>query len=395
MLCEFRTIFCAFVLTCCTFVHTKYDNTKNSKESELKTDLSPCIFEITEHFVVEKDDTSARMYLSSSKIFNQLLDHLVFLFKLHPSPISVDSGGQWRTRQTYSNIFRYTKLKHQNTVDYNLCTSFLIIRNNNSTVCKLGEEIRFSALACSELAYKLVIGGRLKLFHSRYFEQTLLNLPQGKMFTFLQNKIEAVEFPNVNSETNFCIAKIDPAIKANIENIFISSAMMFENYEELLQTFFPKPICQIFNFELPASILQGIHLYEMFSRTLAMFINKHLQYEAVCAVFIHDTNAPALPSEMQPTLQLFNQIFLTIKPTALGKRIKRSSFNRFFEYVFGDADGRLRSLETYAQQELQMVNFLIEKSNETDLAIKHDETIIENLFEDIQIEQLRIDDLTL
>jgi hypothetical protein len=233
-----------FVLAFCPFVHTKqvkYDNSQNSKESKLKTDLTPCVFEITEHFVLEKDDASARMHLSSSKIFKQLLDHLVFLSKLQPDPISVKSEGQWKTKQTFSNIFRYTQLKYENTIDLNLCTSFLFIRNDNATVCKLGEEIRFSAQACSALVNKLVVRGRLNLFNKRSFQQTLLALPQGKMFTFVQNKIEAVEFPNVNSETDFCEAIIDPSIKANLENIFISSAVMFKNYEELLETFFPQP----------------------------------------------------------------------------------------------------------------------------------------------------------
>ena len=89
------------------------------------------------------------------------------------------------------------------------------------------------------------------------------------------------------------------------------------------------------------------------------------------------------------------QIFISLKTDIPKKRVKRGSFNRFFEYVFGDADLQLRNLETFSRQELQMVNFLIDKSNSTDLAIKHDETIIDNLFQDIKIEQLRLEDLTL
>ena len=55
----------------------------------------------------------------------------------------------------------------------------------------------------------------------------------------------------------------------------------------------------------------------------------------------------------------------------------------------------MRTLDSYTRQELQMVNFLIDKANATDLVIKHDENVLSHLFEDIKIEQLRLVDLTL
>ena len=55
----------------------------------------------------------------------------------------------------------------------------------------------------------------------------------------------------------------------------------------------------------------------------------------------------------------------------------------------------MRTLESYTRQEIQMVNFLIDKANATDLVIKHDEKILSHLFEDIKVEQLRLIDLTL
>ena len=121
-----------------------------------------------------------------------------------------------------------------------------------------------------------------------------------------------------------------------------------------------------------------------------MFINKHLKFGSICTIFENNNTAPNPPLIMQPPLKMFNQIFLSLQTDIPKKRVKRGSFNRFFEYVFGDADLRLRNLETFSRQELQMVNLLIDKSNSTDLAIKHDETIIANLFQDTHMEQLRL-----
>ena len=58
---------------------TPYDNTQNINESQDNADLKSCVFEVTEHFVLYKDDASARMPLSSSHIFQSILDHLDFL----------------------------------------------------------------------------------------------------------------------------------------------------------------------------------------------------------------------------------------------------------------------------------------------------------------------------
>ena len=60
---------------------TPYDNALNINESQVNPDLKSCVFEVTEHFVLHKDDTSARMPLSSSHIFKSILDHLDYLVK--------------------------------------------------------------------------------------------------------------------------------------------------------------------------------------------------------------------------------------------------------------------------------------------------------------------------
>ena len=197
------------------------------------------------------------------------------------------------------------------------------------------------------------------------FITTLSRLPLRKVFTFVENVNEAVAFPNVNSKTDLCKAVIDQDFKSTLQNIYVSSALMFSNYENLLATFFPEPLCQMLTFNMPASIQLGMPLYVKYPRILAKFINKHLKLKSACIMLGNDATAPVLPDIFIPTLKLFNQIFLSVQPAPPKKRVKRGSFNRFFEYVFGDADNRLRTLESYTRQEIQMVNFLIDKANAT------------------------------
>ena len=157
--------------------------------------------------------------------------------------------------------------------------------------------------------------------------------------------------------TDYCKAIVDPDFRAALQNIFVSSAVMFQSYEKLLETFFPEPPCQKLTFKLPDSILPGLHLYEKFPRILALFTNKHMKFKSVCTVIENGDRSLDLPENFLPTLQLFNQICNSGVETPTHTRFKRGSFNRFFEYVFGDADERLRILESYSLHHLRMITF--------------------------------------
>jgi hypothetical protein len=56
-----------------------YDNSIVTATSDQNT--SACIFTETEHFVVEKTDTSARMHLTTAKKFQTILANLQFCLK--------------------------------------------------------------------------------------------------------------------------------------------------------------------------------------------------------------------------------------------------------------------------------------------------------------------------
>jgi hypothetical protein len=141
-------------------------------------------------------------------------------------------------------------------------------------------------------------------------------------------------------------------MKRIIENIYMTSGVMFKNHEKLLITFFPQPKCQLFTFKFPSSLQPGLKFYKQFPRILSVFINKHLEFKSISLVFVNSATAPSLPQIFHPPLKVFNEIFTSLKSKISNKRTKRGAFNRFFEYIFGDADMRLRNLETMSMQEL-------------------------------------------
>ena len=102
----------------------EYDNSQIIGNPPLESNISACIFEITEHFMLEKDDSSARMHLSSTDIFKSILDQLDFLAQIQPESI-IEENGHWVTTDTFSNIFRFTQLlTSDKTQDVNMCNLF-------------------------------------------------------------------------------------------------------------------------------------------------------------------------------------------------------------------------------------------------------------------------------
>ena len=106
--------------------------------------VSACIYETTEHFVLEKAGSSARMHLTTTNIFQTILNKLDFLAQIQPKSI-IEDNGNWFTTDTFSNVFKFTQLlTSDKTGNVNMCTPFLFLRSENSSVCKLWPTIRFS-----------------------------------------------------------------------------------------------------------------------------------------------------------------------------------------------------------------------------------------------------------
>ena len=171
-----------------------YDNSVIGPPSD--QNISACIFTSTEHFVVQTTDTSARMHLTTTNIFQTILTNLQFLSEIQPSTI-IEDNGSWFTKDTFSNVFRFTQLLNSDiTQDVNMCTPFLYLRSGNSSVCKLGPTIHFSDEACSSLIT------RLFAFHgweNDTFVTTLSRLPLNTVYTFVDNGDLGVTFNNIKS----------------------------------------------------------------------------------------------------------------------------------------------------------------------------------------------------
>ena len=71
-----------------------YDNSVATPASN--QNVSACVFSETEHFVVDSTDTSARMHLSSDKIFQTILTNLQFVIQMEPKTIT-ENNGDWFT----------------------------------------------------------------------------------------------------------------------------------------------------------------------------------------------------------------------------------------------------------------------------------------------------------
>ena len=141
----------------------------------------------------------------------------------------------WFTDDIFSNVFKFTQLLSSEQTGYdNMCTPFLYLRSGNSSVCELRSTIRFSPTACSTLIAQMF---PVYNWANNSFIETLSKLPRHKVFTFVANGSQSVNFPAVNSDS-LCKVIIDNDFRSTLQNIYASTAIMFQNYESLLWMMF-------------------------------------------------------------------------------------------------------------------------------------------------------------
>ena len=351
--------------------------------------ITSCRFVQTEHFVIDKTDTSARMHLSTEKLFQTILNNLEFLIQMEPKSITVIDG-QWFTEDIFRNVFRYSQIQETDfsqTTD--MCVQFLYIRNGNSSVCKFGRIIHFNDDQCSSLISNLF---SFKNWNNNSFVATLATLPQNTVYTII-DRGQITKFSDVNDVTT-CKVQIDSDFLSTWRNVYIGTATIFANYEHLLQTYFTKTPCQTLKFKFPQEMIGNMPLYSKFPRVLAKFLNANLKVHSTCILLKDEASAHPMPVVFTKALNLFGQVFGSI-PSFPRTRVKRDTFSRFFEFVFGHASSRLRTLEYARKRDVKMANYLMDKSNVTDLLIRHDEEILSNLYKDVKIEQYLVMDLIL
>ena len=287
-------------------------------------DLTPCMFQTSEHFVLQKSEQNfSSMSLASTDIFRTVIQHLDFLISLQSS-ILVLPDGQWIVKSAYKEVFKFTPLLDNDVEMLRLCNPYLVIRNDNATVCRSKQTVRFSPESCSALLKE-----QIKEDISVNPLPQILALPKGKVFTYLEGHIASITFHNINSNVKNCVAIVDHHFQETIENVYYNTSVLMQQYENTIRTFFPSPNCQLLTFNLPDNFLQDLALYSTFPKSLALFLNRHTKFKSVCTVLGHNKTAENLPQQFEPTLKLFNQIFTsTFNVTSVASApSKQNKFN--------------------------------------------------------------------
>jgi hypothetical protein len=367
-----------------------FDN--SALTSPADTNVSSCIFIKTEHFVQQSMDASARMHLSVETLFQTILRNMKSLKSIEPQLVSTVNN-VWYTEGPFRNIFSFSQSEEDDfSRSSSICTQHLYLKNGNSSVCKYRNTIRFNDLECSILLGSLF---HFNEWHNDTFVSMMKNIDENVIYTTMYiSDGRRIKFFPINNELPTCIVKIDLDYLEIWRNLYEATATIFANYEYLLETFFPKALCQNLKFQYPIDIVNNFPLYDKFPKLLAKFLNAHLKIPATCILLKHEASGRPMPSFFDEPLQLFSRIFESV-PNYSRNRVKRDSFSRFFEWVFGDASTRIKTLEYARRKDLKMQNFLLDKSNLTDLAVRHDEEILTNLYRDVEIEKYLVQDLIL
>ena len=161
-------------------------------------------------------------------------------------------------------------------------------------------------------------------------------LESNTVYTFIDKGEAGMSFRDINVDFKKCKVKIDLDFLSTLNNIYTGTASMFSNFEYLLETYFPQPLCQTLKFNFPQQIAIHMPLYKKFPRVLPKFLNANLKVPYACILFESNTTAQALPTIFIPALNLFSKIFRSVQSSPQN-RIKRDTFTRFLEFVFGDA----------------------------------------------------------
>ena len=354
--------------------------------------VTSCIFIRTEHFVQKSMDTSARMHLSTETLFHTILRNMKSLQMIEPKLIS-KMNNHWYTENTFRNIFSFSQSEEDNFGrSSNICTQHLYLKNGNSSICKYRNTIRFNDLQCSILLASLF---HFNHWNNNTFVATMKGLDDNVIYTtrYIPDG-QRIKFFPINNDYPTCTVKIDLDYLSIWRNIYVGTATIFANFEHLLQTFFPKTLCQTLKFQFPIDIVNDFPLYDKFPKILAKFLNANLKIPATCILLENEASGRPMPSLFGVPLKLFSRIFESV-PDYPRTRVRRDSFSRFFEWVFGDASTRIKTLEYARRGDLKMQHYLLDKSNLTDLAVRHDEEILTNLYRDVKIEQYLVQDLIL
>ena len=178
-----------------------FDNTLHPDNLTITPNNSSCVFQSSNHFVLKTVDASAKMYLTSTNIFNQLLNQLDFLPELQPGNMEID-GTSWSTVANFPDVFRYTQLLEIDwTNRLEMCNPFLWLKSGNSTVCKLQSRLEFDDLSCSKLVGTLFTKYAVP---NNYFADQLSKLDTETVYTVVQKTEKLISFQPIVRHCGKC-----------------------------------------------------------------------------------------------------------------------------------------------------------------------------------------------
>ena len=229
-----------------------YDNTMEStKLSSTISTVEPCQVEKTEHFTQKANVLiPGKLSLSSSRLIQNIVDHFLFLIEIEQNILWSNSARRWYVKLPIQKVYEYTQLQFDDlSVARDACHSFLLIKKNESMVCRLDGEIIFTKSECSNIIERMVRNPPL-------VTSSMVTIQDDIVYTFLENPNGSIKFADVNDDSlqTRCKAYISNQIMENLLNILSGTGVVFPHYERMVEAIFPVPHCQILMFNIPTQL---------------------------------------------------------------------------------------------------------------------------------------------
>ena len=100
----------------------------------------------------------------------------------------------------------------------------------------------------------------------------LKTLPEGIILHATQTLGGPVHFHNINDKEATCVGLLSEPFLNILNNIFISTAAVFHQYELILTSLFPMPKCPTMIFNIPSE-LRSVYFIK-FPRIIAIMLKK-------------------------------------------------------------------------------------------------------------------------
>ena len=175
-----------------------YVNTAEStKLASTISTVQPCQIEETEHFIKKSNvKIPGKLSLSSSRLIQNIVDHYLFLIEIDQNILWSNSARRWYVKLPIQRVYEYTQLEFDDlSAARDACHSFLLIKKNESMVCRFDGEIRFTIAECSKIIARLVRNPPL-------VASSMVTIQDDIVYTFLESPNGSIKFADVNDDSH-------------------------------------------------------------------------------------------------------------------------------------------------------------------------------------------------